>query len=295
MDLPPFITWILGSTISSASAASLIQLVFEEPVDPAQQMVFEDAAAFWNSTITGYDLIHNSLGQIEAHSLTISISLPEIDGVSGILGSAGPNTATYYDNNPYGAPTVALYYTTTGSMQFDLADVDAMMADNSFYGVVLHEMAHVLGIGTLWTYNTNLNGTVYPLYTTGSGQYTGTQGLAAWQGEFGQAGAGFVPVELAGGPGTANGHWDEVDYQTGLTGITSNITGLDLAYELMTGWTDGTMFLSTVTLGALDDLGYVVDYSKAGLISYSPVPEPASAGLLGVSAICLLRRQRRRA
>lgn len=280
------------SWMPTASAVSLIQLVFDGPVTSAQQQTFEDAAAFWNSTITGYDLIHNSLGEVEEHSLTITVSLPEIDGVSGVLGSAGPNTATYYDDNPFGAPTVALYYTTTGSMQFDVADVDSMIAGNSFYGVVLHEMAHVLGIGTLWTYNTNLNGTDYPLYTTGSGQYFGPNALAAWQSEFGQTGATYVPVELGGGAGTANGHWNEVDNQGGLTGITSSLTGMDFAYELMTGWTDGTFFLSEVTLGGLDDLGYVIDYSKAGVITYEHAPEPAVPLMLGLAALGLFRRRR---
>ena len=53
------------------------------------------------------------------------------------------------------------------------ADVAALVANNTFYGVVLHEMAHILGIGTLWTFNNNVNGTTYNLYNAGSGQYTG--------------------------------------------------------------------------------------------------------------------------
>ena len=40
-----------------------------------------------------------------------------------MLFRSGPDTGTYYDNNPIGQPTVALYYTTTGSMEFDSVDV----------------------------------------------------------------------------------------------------------------------------------------------------------------------------
>ncbi|MCB1133729.1 MAG: peptidase [Verrucomicrobiae bacterium] len=277
------------SFLQTASAVSLIQLNFAGPVTPAQQQVFEDAADFWNSAITGYDLLYNNVGVEEAHSLTINVTLPEIDGVGQVLGSAGPNTVKYYDDNPLGAPTVAMWYTLSGSMQFDSADVDAMIANNSFYGVVLHEMAHVIGIGTLWEFNT-VNGYGVNLYTSGSGQYLGANALAAWQTEFGQAGATYVPVELGGGTGTANGHWNEVDFQAGLTGITSSITNMDFAYELMTGWTNGTFFLSEVTLGGLDDLGYIVDYSKAGVIEY--VPEPALSSMLGLAACALLCRRR---
>jgi hypothetical protein len=281
----------IGLLPFACSHGALIQLQFDPDTTPAQRQVFEDAADFWNSAITGYDLIHDFQGQVREHSLTIGVSIPVIDGVGGVLGSAGPDSATYYDNNPLGAPTLALYYTTTGSMEFDSADVAMLMSSGLFYGVVLHEMAHVLGIGTLWTFNTDLAGPgSYDLYTTGSGEYTGAAALAAWQTEFNQSGATFVPVELGGGPGTAEGHWNEVDGGAGLTGIVSNDSGMDFAYELMTGWASGQFFVSTVTLGALDDLGYVVDYSKAGIV---PVPEPAGALMTAIGCLAFLRRRRR--
>ncbi|MCW1924908.1 leishmanolysin [Luteolibacter arcticus] len=290
--MKPFLFALMALAVP-ARAVTLLNLTYDGAITGAQRQQFDDAAAFWNSTITGYDLIHNSAGQVQPHSLTINVSVPEIDGVGGILGSAGPETATYYDNNPVGAPTLALFYTASGSMEFDAADVDDMIGSNTFFGVVLHEMAHVLGIGTLWTYNTNLAGPgTHNLYTVGSGQYFGANALSAWQTEFGQAGATFVPVELGGGPGTAEGHWNEVNGGGGATGFVSNLTGSDFSNELMTGWAAGEFFLSKVTLGGLDDLGYVVDYSKAGLITYAPVPEPAVA-MLAISAAGLGFRRRR--
>jgi hypothetical protein len=283
---------VMVLAVPNVHAVSLISLNFSGPVSAIQQQTFNDAAAFWNSAITGYDLQYNNIGQIQPHSLSINVTIPTIDGAFGILGSAGPDTATYYDNNPVGAPTVALYYTTTGSMEFDSADVDMLIANNTFYGVVLHEMAHVLGIGTLWTFNTNLNSTTYNLYTSGSGQYYGTNALAEWRNEFNRPGDTFVPVELGGGPGTANGHWNEIDNGAGSTGIVSNLTGMDFSNELMTGWASGSFFISRTTLGTLDDLGYIVDYSKAGIINHTPVPEFSSA-CLGMLACGLLIRRRR--
>lgn len=261
---------------------------------PVEQQTFLDAAAYWNSVITGYDLVHDSVGNLTPHSLTITASVPAIDGSGGTLGAAGPTDALYYDNDPFSPnPTLALYYATEGIMEFDSADVTALVASNLFYAVVLHEMAHVLGIGTLWPFNNNVNGTTYPLYTSGSGQYTGPNALAAWRSEFSQPGAAFVPVELGGGPGTANGHWNENDGGVGLTGFTSNLTGLDFTNELMTGWASSTFFVSTVTLGALDDLGYIVDYSKAGIVNHVVVvPESSTVGF-ALASLCLCARRRR--
>ena len=165
-------------------------------------------------------------------------------------------------------------------------------AVNSFYGVVLHEMAHVLGLGTLWTVNNNVNDTSYNLYTNGSGQYTGPNALAEWQREFLRPTDTFVPVELGGGAGTANGHWNEMDLGAGNTGIVSSLTGMDFSQELMTGWASNTFFVSRTTLGALDDLGYTVDYSKAGVENHIVVPEVSSL-LLVAGAFPLLARRRR--
>ena len=290
---PLTIAWALALSVSNSHGVSLINLSFSGSMTATQQQTFVDAAAFWNSAITGYDLTTNIYGQYQPHTLTINASIPSLDGIGGTLGSAGPQTATYYDNNPYGTPTVALYYTTTGSMQFDSADVPALVANNTFYGVVLHEMAHVIGIGTLWALNSNLVNTTYPIYTVGSGQYTGPNALAQYRSEFSQPSATYVPVELAGGSGTANAHWNEVDGGLSPTGIVSVSHGMDLQDELMTGWASGNFFLSRTTLGSLDDLGYIVDYSKAGIVNHIVVvPELSSISLCLLGGALLFRRRR---
>ena len=290
---PLTIAWALALSVSNSHGVSLINLSFSGSMTATQQQTFVDAAAFWNSAITGYDLTTNIYGQYQPHTLTINASIPSLDGIGGTLGSAGPQTATYYDNNPYGTPTVALYYTTTGSMQFDSADVPALVANNTFYGVVLHEMAHVIGIGTLWALNSNLVNTTYPIYTVGSGQYTGPNALAQYRSEFSQPSATYVPVELAGGSGTANAHWNEVDGGLSPTGIVSVSHGMDLQDELMTGWASGNFFLSRTTLGSLDDLGYIVDYNKAGIVNHIVVvPELSSISLCLLGGALLFRRRR---
>jgi len=56
-----------------------------------------------------------------------------------------------------------------------------------------------------------------------------------------------IPLEQDGGVGTSCGHWDEDCF-------------LD---ELMTGIATGSLPLSTITVGGLEDLGYTVDYGNA--------------------------------
>lgn len=284
---------LFALTASHLEAVSLINLNFTGPMDPVVQQTFTDAAAYWNSAITGYDLIHDANGSVLPHSLTINASIPDIDGPFKILGSAEWITANYYDNNPVGQPTYALYYADTGRMEFDSADIGTLVANNTFYSVVLHEMAHVLGFGTLWTPNNNVNNTTYALYTTNSGQFTGQNALTQWRSEFNRPSDTFVPVELGGGGGTANGHWNEVDNGLGLTGIVSLDTGMDFRNELMTGWASNSFFISRATLGALDDIGYTVDYSKAGIINYVPIPEVSTTGF-ALASLCLLARRKRR-
>jgi hypothetical protein len=287
---------VAACAASQAHAITAITLSFDSTVSASQQQYFVDAANYLNSAITGYDLIYDAVGNPTPHpALSLSVSLPAIDGLSGTLGSAGPNFVAYYDDSPTSPnPSYALYYAVAGQMEFDSADVPSLIASGQFYGVVVHEMLHTLGLGTLWDLNNNVNGTNYPLYTAGSGQYTGPNALANYKIEFNQPIATAVPVELSGGPGTAEGHWNEVDFGAGNTGLVSNLTGLDFSREIFTGWASSTFFMSTVTLGALDDLGYQIDYTKAGLLIQPPIPEPSTAAMLLLGAFAAARRRRRR-
>ena len=78
-----------------------------------------------------------------------------------------------------------------------------------------------------------------------------------------------------------------------MTGIVSVDNGMDFSNELMTGWASNGFFVSKTTLGGLADLGYIVDYTKAGIVNHTvSVPEWSSAAL-GLSSVVLLVRRRR--
>jgi len=228
-------------TANAAQASSFaINLQFDPALDVSYRSYFTQAQSFWQSIITGYN---SNVTSTQISGLTITAGLLTSDGVNGVLGSAGPQSL--WPSFRSGGYALA----KTGIMDFDLADINNMISKGSFLSVIEHEMAHVLGFGTLWTANN--------VYNNGTGQYTGSYGLAAYKVEFAQPIATYVPVELGGDVGTANGHWNEVDNGAANTGI-KDARGRDMKNELMTGWLNSPTFLSKTTVQSFRDLGYTV-------------------------------------
>jgi hypothetical protein len=164
--------------------------------------------------------------------------IDSIDGPGKVLGSAGP----CYVRSAGRLPIM-------GVIRLDSADVRRLLDQGTFGDLVLHEMGHVLGIGTLWN---SLN-----LMTDRGGanpEFTGMEARSRFQlvGSSAYWPLPAVPVENTGGAGTRDGHWRETVFE----------------HELMTGWLTGaTNPLSLVTIGSLADLGYVVNYGAADAFS----------------------------
>lgn len=262
---------------------------------------FDQAAAFWEAAITGYA---DASLEARINTLTITANMADLGQVDEhgmiTLGHAGPSDYLVGQNNDFSYYVV----TTEGEMEFNssyapYSEESVATFSQSFYDVVRHEMGHVFGIGTLWSvplvsgnnvvgYANELRASSDPT-SSGYLQYIGEHALANYRAEFNQPSATYVPLENDGGPGTKGGHWDEVYGGAFDTGLVSNITGEDMRYELMTGWADSPTFLSSVTLGALEDLGYIVDYSIL-----AAVPEPAAVALFlggGMLAFTWFRRR----
>jgi hypothetical protein len=243
-----------------------IVVSFSGGLTPSQQAIFTVAETMWESVLTGYQP-----GVTYTGSLVISAEGTAIDGVGGVLGSAGPDTVL---------GSGGFLIATTGSMEFDTADLASLETGGTLGDVIAHEMGHVIGFGTLWSSSGVSSPGFQEVYVDGTGQFTGVAALAAYKSEFSQPVATSVPVELGGGSGTADGHWNEVDGGAGLTGITDG-DGNDMVFELMTGWLNAPTFLSQTTISSFEDIGYTV------------VPEPATFSLLMIGGLALVRRRRR--
>jgi hypothetical protein len=119
--------------------------------------------------------------------------------------------------------------TFNGTMEFDSADAASMLAAGILDDVVLHEMGHVLGYGSLWNAQQFGCATCQNVYHN-DGIFRGVNGNAMYTREisvrreffflFGglfnllcvqNRTTGFIPVELGGSAGTKHSHWDEFD------------------------------------------------------------------------------------
>lgn len=210
-----------------------IELRFLGGLTPSQQLIFEIAAQRWSEIITG-DLPPVKLANGDTiDNVRIDSQGVAIDGASGILGQAGPTQLRPGSLLP-----------ATGMMRFDSADLARMEAENSLLNVIVHEMAHVLGFGTLWSARFfNLiqgEGSENPVFI-------GKNAVREYQ-ELTDEEEAPVPVANTGGQGTRDGHWRELIFDN----------------ELLTGFIDtGNNPISRLSVAAFEDMGYEVDYTAA--------------------------------
>ena len=247
---------VFSATGKSPGTGFDIGLRFVSMPTPSQLQTFSNAATRWETVITG-DLAAQPLnftaGSCNSPSainetvddVIIVVRLEPIDGVGQVLGSAGPCAVR-------AGPS---FIPAAGSMRFDTADLANLESGGNFGNVILHEMGHVLGIGTIWS-NKGFLQLISP--TTGTGldtHFNGPLAVAAFNGlsvtpyTLGNK----VPVENSqGGAGTRNSHWRESVLQN----------------ELMTGFLNaGSNPLSALTIASMQDLGYAANMGVADAIS----------------------------
>ena len=232
-----------------------IDLILIDDVSESIQAAFDDAVEYWSSILAGTELSDVPIEQgfelgcwdiktqqrlSTVDELVIVASVREIDGRSGILASAGYCGVR---DGEKGLPFM-------GAMEFDVADLEWLEENGDMEEVILHEMGHVLGIGTAWrSFGLLVNPSLgNPGADT---HFKGRLSLEAFDAAGGTDydGGEKVPVENQAGPGSGDAHWRE--------------SVLD--HELMTPYQNGGVLdpLSAITIQSLADLGYTVDVKLA--------------------------------
>jgi subtilisin-like proprotein convertase family protein len=224
-------SWTIDLETQTVTSQYNVDIRFLGGLTGSQQDAFAIAAKRWSSIIIGDVPDANLQGQV-IDDIRIDAKGAVIDGVGGILGQAGP---TWIRSGSY--------FPIAGVMTFDQDDLKKLEDDGLLLSVILHEMAHVIGYGTIWSYKGLLQGagSIDPTFS-------GANAMREFGTLLGSGTPSAVPVANTGGPGTRDSHWRETVFGN----------------ELMTGFINqGVNPLSRLTIASLADLGYQVNLQAA--------------------------------
>lgn len=242
-----------------------VEIAYVGDVSDAHKAIFERAAERWESIFVeglpnvdfseenytcgdGFPVVADTVRDVR-----IFAAILPIDGDRQILARASP-CAVRADG----------FLPVLGFMEFDEADIPLLENEpGGLEAVVLHEMAHVLGLGTIW--HQDFANLIREPSIGNPGvdtHFVGERAIAAFDAAGGSGyTAAKVPVENNGEPGSADAHWRESVLQN----------------ELMTSiYNTGNAPISAITIQSMADLGYAVDLRQADAYS---LPTPGGRAL----------------
>ena len=229
------------ATIRDDDTAFEITLKFVDTqfgrVPEGVRQLAREAAARWSRVIVG-DLPPVPLaggGEIDDFELTVQMGLlGDPDGTApGTLANATP---TAYRTGLGGLP----YAGITGLDPADVLNISTPVMRQWVLDIITHEIGHTLGFAS--------SNTGFQRWIQGT-NWVGQNAVREYSALSGST-QSSVPLETGGGAGTAGAHWAEDLFRD----------------ELMTGYVAAQgvrMPLSRLTVGALHDLGYTVNYAAA--------------------------------
>ena len=244
---------LFAYTVSSNSSYTL---------DSADYSIIADVFNRWDSLVSP----DSRFG--ENYQITVSMTIDALG--AGILGGtsvshvASIGSQSFGNTLPYTA-SITLNDSYVISMKSDVRDT----GKTEYYYVLLHEVGHVLGIGTFWGHS---GAPVVSYQEDGLTKYlyTGQHAVREYKRHLSPIANDIVgiPIEDNGSAGTVNVHPEEGN-EAHVSQDKRYINGVfhpGLDSELMTGWMEGTPQstpLSRITLGFLEDIGFNVNYNLA--------------------------------
>lgn len=223
----------IGTTGLPVGSAGQFDIVLDLPsgLSANDTQAFAAAEQKWESIIRGDlpDVIVANVGTID--DLVITVQVTAIDGPGGVLGQTGIDVQR-----------LGSFLPAMASITIDSADLPMMQGDGSLSDIILHEIGHALGFGTVWAQQ----GLLVSAGTTNP-RFIGSQATAEY-GRLFRTTEPNVPVENTGGTGSVDLHWRESRF------------GNELMSSVIRS---GSNPLSRVTVAALADMGYQVDFNQA--------------------------------
>lgn len=236
--------------LADTDSPFLIEVQFLGGLSETQKAAFKGAADRWAQVIVG-DLPDMRMpGSSAIDDLRIMAWGMRIDGPRGTLGAAKPLVLRPSSAQP-SALLPALSY-----MYFDVDDLETMETDGLLHHVITHEMGHALGFGaTVWREKNLIQG-----FGTDNPVFTGATAVEEYRRMRGSEVAEPVPLANVGPAGSKHSHWRESVFDT----------------ELMSPNVDPGPPLSRLTIAALQDVGYQVDFEAAESFVLPETPPSAA-------------------
>lgn len=233
-----------------------IDLRFGSGLTDIQIELIKSAASRWQDIIIG-DLPCVTINNETIDDILIESSALKIDNSGGILGQA---TFTHLRGTSF--------LPAKGFMEFDKVDLQTLQEVGSLRDIILHEIGHVIGFGTIWN-DLNLvegQGSANPVFI-------GEAAMQEYSQLLNQSTPVKVPLANTGGRGTRESHLRESVFGN----------------ELMTGFFSGSRRpISRLSIAMLADMGYEVNYEMADKYSL-----PSTSELKRIQAesvhICMMR------